>query len=740
MDDSRAIADAPSKRAIAGDGRSRAIETLVLASVGLLGVLFGARSFAPAPVVPGPAPTIAPPPGGWPALPAHADEVVDYTLSAKLDPAEHEIDGHGTITLKNTASIALSDLRLHLYLNAFKNDRSIFRRARVGGFRGDRSRGAGYIDISKLVVDGEDLWPKREWVDHRQQTPQDPHTLATPGAVEGAPDDQTDVRIPLSKPLAAGASLTLAVEFHDRLPEVSERTGYEGSFHFAGQWFPKLARLEKDGTWASFAFHHLAEFYADYGSYDVTVDVPSSFTIGASGPTVESKVEGGRRIERHVLQDVHDFAWTAWDRFVVREAKVEGVDVRFLAPPGYDAAIDRESLALEHAIRDKNARFGAYPYPVLTVVHPPDEADEAGGMEYPTLITTGGSWLPNHGSHEVEAVTIHEFGHQWFYGLVGTHEVEWPAGDEGFNSFADELALSSLFGAGSGLSLGPMQVSTEILERRGIDASFDEPIFQPAYRFATGRSYGGRVYGATAMVLHTLRRTFGPAKVDTAMGVWTRLYRFQHPRPEDFFAVLREHVGPECELAARIMTTTAFSYDVYVDSITSEQDKGPVGYFDGTSGRVKKDAGDTGRWVSSAWLGRRGTVDLPVDVELRFADGTRTRRTIRFGAPATAFTQSVPPEPGADVAAIALGVPVAAEGPKAAPLPVANPANGTWYRIDADGPSQLVAVVVDPEFKLLVDRDRLDNFASLPAARGGAPIARERALSWLELLLREVGP
>ena len=39
------------------------------------------------------------------------------------------------------------------------------------------------------------------------------------------------------------------------------------------------ARLETDGRWAHFPFHHLAEFYADYGTYDVTLDVPEGFTV-----------------------------------------------------------------------------------------------------------------------------------------------------------------------------------------------------------------------------------------------------------------------------------------------------------------------------------------------------------------------------------------------------------------------------------------------------------------------------
>ncbi len=671
----------------------------MLAFVGVAGIAVGARTFAPAPVVPAPAPQIAPPKGGWPAMREHGDEVVSYVLRAKLDPVAHTIDGRGTITLRNTSSSPLTDLRVHLYLNAFEGPHTIFKRARVGAFRGSRAGGApGSIEIKRLALDGEDLWAKHELVSHAGESPQDPERPKSHGGAD-APLDRTDARVPLPSPVAPGASITLEVEFFDRLPAVTERTGFDGTFHFAGQWFPKLAKLEPDGTWASFPFHHLAEFHADFGSFDVTVDAPAAYTIGASGSTVSSAIEGDRRVQRHVLRDAHDFAWTAWDRFVVREAKLAleggGVDVKVLAPPGYEAAVDRQLLAVEHALRDKNARFGAYPYPVLTVVHPPAGADEAGGMEYPTLITTGGPWWPNHGSHEIEAVTIHELGHQWFYGLVATHEVEWPAGDEGFNSFADDLALGTLFGAGSAMSLGPLRVDMVALTRRGAMAPFDEPIFQPAWRFATGRSYGARVYAGTAAALHTLRNVYGPERLDTAIGVWTRKHRFAHPKPQDFFALLSEQVGPECAEAARTMLATPFRYDVYVDAISSE--RGPEG------------AG----YASSVWIGRRGVLDVPVDVELRFADGSRSRRTIRFASP---------PRPDA------LGEKPDVTG------------TSTWYRVDADGPTALVAAIVDPDHKLVIDADRLNDFASTFAGRGGAPITRERAFAWLSALVQGVGP
>ncbi|MBL8717035.1 MAG: M1 family metallopeptidase [Myxococcales bacterium] len=614
-----------------GGAKRDVLEAVGLLCLGVLGIVAGVRSFAPTAVVAKPAPVVNPPPQGWPAMPSQADRVVRYVLSAKLDPDQHTIDGKGTMVLRNVANVALDRVRLHLYLNAFKNDRTVFRRARVGGFRGDHAGAPGFCDVKSLVFEGKDLWPARKYVGHAGESPQD----SIDPRPEGTPDDETDVEVPLPHPIKPGESVEFAVEFHDALPEVSERTGYHGSFHFAGQWFPKFAKLEENGAWASFPFHHVAEFYADYGQYDVTIDVPERFVVGASGALASSRVEAGRRVVRHTLDDVHDFAWTAWDKFSEKTGSfVEGgahVAIRLLYPPGYDEPAQRSLESAIHGLRDKGARFGAYPYPVLTIVHPPSGADEAGGMEYPTLITTGGSGLPNHGLHEVEGVTVHELGHQWFYGLVGTHEVEWPAGDEGLNSLADELALGTLFPGGSAVSLGPLQIGEDLFHRRGANPPFEEPIFQPAWAFASGRSYGARIYGATAMAMVSVRNACGAEAFDTALGVYTRAQRFRHPKPSDLLDTLSTHLGTSCGEAARLALTTPTTLDYYVEQLQSERRTAPAGWFDGPSGRVKLESGKLeAGYRSSVWIGRRGVVDLPVDVELRFADGSRSRRVVRF--------------------------------------------------------------------------------------------------------------
>ena len=693
--------------------RREAIESFVLALVGGVGVLLGLRTVAPKSITTQPAPKVEEPEGGFPSVPTTSIHVADYRLSAKLDPEKHAIDGSGTITLHNTSSATLHELRLHLYLNAFKNDQTLFRRARVAGFRGDHEGAAGFIDVKKLALDGVDLWPKHEFQAHVGESLQDPLEKDAKPPVAGAPIDETDVLVPLGdREIAPGETVSFDVEFRDELPEISERTGYHDHFHFVGQWFPKLARLGPDGTWMSFPFHHVAEFYADYGEYDVTLDVPQAYVVGASGHLVDRKTEGGRRIEQYRLADVHDFAWTAWDDYVVREATEGAIAIHLLGPPGYEPAIDRELTSVVSGLRNFGARFGPYPYSDLTVVHPPSGADEAGGMEYPTLITTGGPWLPSHGGGEIEGVTIHELGHQWFYGMIGTHEVEWPAGDEGFNSYGEIAPLKALLGEGTAVSLGDFQLDYLGFARRGTDPSFDEPIFQPAYEFANGRSYGGRVYGATSIVLETLRRTY--PRFEMAMGVYARRHRFQHPTPKDFFDDLAEIAGDDCAAAAQVALEQPGGLDVYVEQALSSKKRPPSGWFDPPSGREHKldesgAAGDKAPlgYVNATWIGRRGApIDLPIDVELRFADGSVRREVVRFG----------PTNPSH------------------------HPGTDTWRRIDADGPSALVAVLVDPDFRIVMDRSRLDNWATTAGHGGGAPVTRERAVAWLELFARSLGP
>ncbi|KYF96812.1 metallopeptidase, partial [Sorangium cellulosum] len=465
-------------------------------------------------------------------LPARADPIASYTLRASLDPTQHTMRGEGTLVWRNASRAPQRELFVHLYLNGFKDQRTAFLRASVDGFRGSEIlHDHGHIQVKRFAVremGGADVWP--------------PGKPTTPGD----PEDETDIRVELPQPVAPGDAITIDLAWDAHLPSLALRTGHYGSFHMVGQWFPKIARLEPDGTWAHFPYLRLSEFYADFGAYDVTIDVPEGFAVGATGRLVEEQRRDGRAFRRFVQEDVHDFAFAAWDRFrEVRATTDDGVAIRCLFPAGNEREAALEVDLVRFGLSHLGAAFGRYPYGTLTIVHPPEGAEEAGGMEYPTLITTGGSWLwPALGVRFVESVTMHELAHQWFYGLVATNEHRYPFLDEGLTTYAEADALRARYGDSSGARLLGIEIDLMAQYRAGAIASgHNGAIAQPASDFIDGGDYAALVYTRPALLLASLGGAYGEDLVRRAVGRYARENRFRHPGPEALLDAVRREVG-----------------------------------------------------------------------------------------------------------------------------------------------------------------------------------------------------
>lgn len=615
------------------------------------------------------------------ALPSAARAVASYTLRARLDAAAHTVSGEGTLTWTNASSRPAPELYFHLYLNAFKNSESVFLRS---AFSGNRSgRGAkvwGTIDVKKLSVremGGENVWPASA------TTPDDAR-------------DETDIRVPLPRPVAPGETISVDMEWKSQLPAIVERTGFARDFHMVAQWFPKVARREQDGTWAHFPFHAESEFYADFGAYDVTLDVPGDSVVGATGSLAEERTEGGRRICRYRASDVHDFAFTAWRGFRVRKETVLGVRVRLLVPPGHDRNAERTLSAVRHGLAHYGRAFGRYPYPTLTVVHPPEFAPAASGMEYPTLITTGAPWYAGYLSSFVERLTLHELGHQWFYGLVATDEHSFPFLDEGLTTFAESSAMKAMFGVGNGLSLGGLRVDGEAYFRNmAVAAGQDDVVARPASAFATFDQLAALVYARTDVTLETIARVYGASELGRALSRYARRYRFEHPLPKHLLSVVRETVGEEAAEELHAALLEGGFVDFVAKDLRTTRVLPESGIFDRQGKRETKDPPRTSeRWASRVIVHRHGTLRLPVDVEIHFEDGSHVRKHWD--------------------------------------------ARERWRAFEVEGSSRAVLAIVDPEHRVLLDENLSNNSVSRTPS---FPFrTTERALVIAELLLGAIGP
>src|SRR5262245_32707548 len=396
--------------------------------------------------------------------------VVDYRIEVTLDPVTKILQGRERLTWRNPSSDTVSELRFHMYLNAFKNGRSTMMRESNGGqLRSDRAGHEpddwGWIDVSSMkTAAGAELRPGARFI----------QPDVAPNGARGFvdKDDQTVLAVPLPSPVPPHGEISLEIVFEAKLPRIFARTGFVRDYFLVGQWFPKIGVYEPAGMrgraaggWNCHTFHAESEFYADFGNFDVTITVPSRFIVGAVGKRLSEEKKGDLTTYRYVQENVHDFAWTADPRFRVvdfqfdpprdipagwaalaskelgmteAEIALKPVAVRLLLQPDHLLSRDRYIRSTKEALSYYGLWFGAYPYETLTIVDPPDDGTGSEGMEYPTFVTGGlaQSFLmrwPFSKVRGVEVVTIHEVGHQWWYGMSGSNEFEESWLDEGLN-------------------------------------------------------------------------------------------------------------------------------------------------------------------------------------------------------------------------------------------------------------------------------------------------------------------
>ena len=630
--------------------------------------------------------------------------IVRYKMSATLDLETKQVKGRYRLTWWNHTADTISDLYFHLYLNAFKNADSTFMRERLYGKRktapsgwraADEETRWGWVDVDRLrIANGPDLTDAMKFVQ-----PDD-----------GNEKDQTVMKVALPTPLGAYETLELEVEFTSKLPYQFARTGFQGDFFFIAQWFPKIGVYEAagergraEGGWNCRQFHPRTEFYADYGVYDVDLTVPSNYVVGATGAE-RSRCENadGTTTYNFHQADVHDFAWTACPRFLVekrtfaadewvREAEMEewserleipledvrlsDVEVTLLLLPQHTAFAGRYFRAVFVGLKHMGLRFGPYPYTTLTVVDPPTESP-AGGMEYPTLFTGDTHvWNPPPGQRP-ESVTVHEFGHQFWYGLVGNNEFEDAWMDEGFTTYSTYEVLDTVYGkrtaytrvagipvavfpwfrlplpafpwAGVGAVpvgdyLFPSRTSWKTRSRaRYIENAEYDTLVRNGWEYIGRSSYYANSYRRVALTLWTLEGLLGKDVMARVLRTYHQRWRFRHPAPADFFAVVEEAAGEvsdkDIQSYIRQLFYTAESLDYAVTDIRNIPIRKVGVYEEGPDKRTGKktyqqdetekefQARKEKRYRSTVLVRRLKGMRLPVDIDVHFENGEKVRK------------------------------------------------------------------------------------------------------------------
>jgi len=633
------------------------------------------------------------------AEPTLSDRVVHYDIDATLDPVKHSVSGREQLTWRNRSAVPVKSVYLHLYMNAFEGMGSTFfteKRLRESGFRSN-------------VATGDGEWGHIALRGVRQGGTNVPWAFVHPD--KGPATDHTVVRFDLPQAVAPGASTTVDIDFLTQLPRVIARTGYFGSFHLVGQWFPKIAVLELPGErgattprWNAHEMHLNSEFYADFGSYDVRLTAPKDYTVGATGERQGAPVEkNGMLTHRFVQGDVHDFAWTA-DKQTAQPLVdtwtgpgSPNVTVTVLYPPEYKASAAPALKAAKDSLTWFSNTLGPYPYKTLTVVIPPYNAEEAGGMEYPTFFTTEGYARvePGHlNQYLLDFVTIHEFGHGYFYGLLASNEFEEPMLDEGLNEYWDLRMLRD-----RGQSV---HATTPLLRKLGFAPAFKvfeaerlgTPRNDPADaigRNAYDRLQGiGPVYSRTAVAMRDLEARIGKDATERAFKEYYRRWKFRHPSAADLRETLADVTGQRAAVEA------VFAQQVYASAKIDDR-------IASLSSREEVPLPGT-RQVNGAWVEDK-QADLDKRIDAAREQWKKAHPNAREGSgPYPWRTEVLVRRYGAAVPQM-LQVKFADGSVETARWD----ANEPWHKFSWVKPSKAVSAELDPQRQHLLDVSKLDD-------------------------------
>lgn len=559
--------------------------------------------------------------------------IANYHLTAKLDTRQKLLSGSEELTWRNVSRTPVQELQFHLYMNAFGNAKSTFsieslkRSRRFGKFNKEKSGG---IKINNLTLNNSvGLTDSIQFIQ-----PDDGNIF-----------DSTVVRIPLPNPVNPGEQIKLNLTFQTKFPQIIARTGYSVDYFLIGQWFPKIGVLV-NGEWNCHQFHRNSEFFADFGVYQVDFTLPSNFVVGASGILLNKSSMDSTNTWTFRAEDVHDFALTAWPSFRQETRRIKETKVILLYAPEHAGNVSRYFAAISAAIESTAQWLMPYPYPVLTIVDPPVHGFRSSGMEYPTFVV-GGSLqkLPKSFKLMPEDVTVHEFCHQYFYGILASNEFEESWLDEGFTSFFTEKILTKTFGLHKSFStfLNLREGSLDHHRAGYLQNPGQSIVVKRSWEFP-GKSYGRFSYDKPVLILQTLENYLGKKVMEKIIRTYLNRWKFRHPTTRDFIKIVNE-IAPE-------------NMDWYFDQALFKSDLLDYSVEKIVNKKIFPEQKDRASRSDSLFeseiiIKRKGTFLFPVEIQVVFSngkilnkkwDGKSADDTLKYLKPSKVIAATVDPQ------------------------------------------------------------------------------------------------
>ncbi len=494
-------------------------------------------------------------PDAYCQLPTYWQQQVNYKIDISLNDVANTLDGFVKMDYTNNSPDTLSFIWIHLWPNAYKNDRTAFSNQQLENgstsFYFSTEEKRGYINRLNFRVN------------------------SVTAKTEDHPQHQDIIKVLLPQPLPPKTTCKIETPFHVKLPYNFSRGGHVNQSYQLTQWYPKPAVYDRKG-WHPLPYLDQGEFYSEFGNYEVQITLPENYIVAATGnlqepqenewlkkhnpinktfikdPKSKQKVEEApasakkTKTLHYNQKNVHDFAWFADKTFYYKTDTLQLPSGRVINVAAYYYKDNEEIWSsclqqIKQAILTKSKWLGEYPYTIVSVV---EDKRPGGGMEYPTItfLSSGGS------KKMLDFVINHEVGHNWFYGILASNERKHPWMDEGMNTYYDNRYSMQYYG---NTNIDILQSSPGFLKNRMPEdiqqimlqavtsVKKDQSIETVSDNFSSF-NYNNVAYTKAGNWMQLLEKKLGSILFDSCMKIYYNRWSFKHPYPEDFKEVAEE--------------------------------------------------------------------------------------------------------------------------------------------------------------------------------------------------------
>ncbi len=475
---------------------------------------------------------------------------VYYKMDVVIDEKTDIIHGKEKLTYWNNSPDTLNFVYFHLYANQAVKGSYLSKQTEANGgtvsYGKYQEKGLG-LEILSMQVNGNEL--KTE-------------------------EDNTILKVYLDEPLLPNSSTTFDIIFKNYYDNGSLRRRMKmykswGKKHYNGaHWYPRIAAYDRKFGWTTDQ-HMGREFYADFGTFDVSLTFANDFIVTATGfllnreemypkelweqlkvanfkdkpwnekpSTIIEREEGKRKTWHFYAENIHDFAFVADPLFRIGEAEWNGKKAYSFVQEPHASKWQNAAEYTAKILKVFSTDFGMYGWHKMIV------ADAKSGMEYPMLTMDNGS-EPGY-----RDLLVHEVGHNWFFGMMNNNETYRALMDEGFTQFLTAWGMEAIDGKyevekePKNWYVKKFKYPVEARERRvyvgytrSAATNTSAQLNTHSDKFTDDLDHGWnywQVYSKTATMLYNLQYTLGDSLFLDAMQYYFDKWSFCHPYPEDF--------------------------------------------------------------------------------------------------------------------------------------------------------------------------------------------------------------